>query len=273
MTMIRLVLSDIKDGMRQGWWKLAVIVVTFALLCGVLVAHSDAPADRTWGDYLASMLAGAYVPLPDSQSPYQFPAPWMLAILAIAFMTLGYPYENLIGMGKHVMLLSGNRSVWWLSKCMWVAAHVALFFVSAFCVSLVFIVLTGGSLSLSVTGGLSEAMGLSSNAYTVGASVAGFCACAFLALLAICLAQLLLSVVIRPLLSFVCTVSYLFVSAFYNNDWLFGGFLMSLRVDGLSHTGLNLVVGSVLSLIVIICVALMGMIVVSRIDIVEKEGI
>lgn len=108
MMTIRLVLGDLKDSARWGWWKLAVVVVTFALLCGALVSQSSVPSDRTWGDYIAYMLAGAYVPLPDSQTPYQFPAPWMLALLAIAFMTLGYPYENMIGVGKHVMLLSGS---------------------------------------------------------------------------------------------------------------------------------------------------------------------
>ena len=109
--------------------------------------------------------------------------------------------------------------------------------------------------------------------YTAGASVAGFCVCAFLALLAICLIQLLLSIMIRPMLSYVFTVVYLFASAFYDRDWLLGGFIMSIRVDGLAHDGLSPVVGSVLSGIVVVCVALVGMIVVSRIDIVEKEGV
>ena len=273
MMTIRLVLGDLKDSARWGWWKLAVVVVTFALLCGALVSQSSVPSDRTWGDYIAYMLAGAYVPLPDSQTPYQFPAPWMLALLAIAFMTLGYPYENMIGVGKHVMLLSGSRSTWWLSKCMWVAVHATSFFISAFGVSFVFVVLTGGSLSLVVTTGLANAMYLSSYTYTAGASVAGFCVCAFLALLAICLIQLLLSIMIRPMLSYVFTVVDLFAWAFYARDWLLGGFIMSIRVDGLAHDGLSPVVGSVLSGIVVVCVALVGMIVVSRIDIVEKEGV
>ena len=84
-------------------------------------------APGTWGDYLLCLFGGMEPP----RGLFQAPFLWLLLHLGILFFTLPYLRGDLGGLGQQLLLRAGNRTAWWLSKCLWNAAAVVLFYLIA----------------------------------------------------------------------------------------------------------------------------------------------
>lgn len=275
MTVMRFFINDVRDGFAKEWWKYLLAAVMFALLCLVLSVKSASELDaRTLGDYLVSTFVGMKEYAFDPNDPFQFPAAWMLLLLLIAYGTLNYPYRDMLGFGRQAMLYSGDRWRWWVAKCLWVVASVFLFYLIGFVVVVLWTACLGGNMTLGVSRDLPSLLLFNSHALPPYPwSVAGFLALLPLATAALCMIQLVISLVLKPIISFLCTVVILFFSAFYLTPWLLGNYLMAARSSAFLTHGMNPELGAVFSLVLVADMVVAGAIIVNRIDLFAKGHI
>lgn len=276
MRFLRLFLVDVREGFVSLWRWYAVSIVFF-VLC-IVALYLQAASFRydaisfSLGDYLVSFVAGMSPFDPNLGEPFHLPITWIVLFLLVSYLTLWYPYRDLMGAGKQIMVVGGSRWAWWLAKCAWIATTVTAFFLIALFVAATWTLVSGGDFSLHTSAHLPELMDFICISGLEVSYDAHACLVAIpAATIALCLVQLLLSLVIRPPLSYVATLAMLFVSAFYYNPWLIGNYLMAARSSSMMPNGLSAEHGVMLAGVLALTVVVGGGMVLSRKDILNKE--
>ena len=93
------------------------------------------------------------------------------------------------------------------------------------------------------------------------------------ALSALCLVQLAVSVNVNPLAAFAVTAAILFLSAFYLNDFALGTYLMIARSALVIHAGVDSAMGIGLSVLVGAAAVFVGGAAFARHDVLGKEAL
>ena len=93
----------------------------------------------------------------------------------------------------------------------------------------------------------------------------------FVSLAALALFQLLLSLITGPVISFACSISILFLSAFYFDPLLIGNSMMLARSDCLMEGGISASAGMRIAISLAGVSVLVGGFLFSRMDITDKE--
>lgn len=169
------------------------------------------------------------------------PALWMIFHSGCLLYTVGYPIRDLEQSGIQILLRGGGRIRWWLSKCVWNVLSVALYMGTALVTLVIFCLLAGVPLSLSVNS--EAAMILMPNCdvfpeipYSTATMFLHLILVPLLMTIALNLLQTLLSLLSRPFLGFVACVAMLAWAIFQTSPVVFGNYGM-LQRDRLFYSG------------------------------------
>lgn len=274
---LKIVRFDIRNGLAQCWWRYVIIGVLFFAAAGVLlmtvVVNETDTSVLTYGDYLLHPFAGMkeYVYRPNQL--FDIPALWLLVFLLFSYFTLSYPYRDLQNIGQTVMVSSESRVMWWLSKCLWVCVSVICFYIVAGLSTLLFVLLAGGDTSLTVSQIMPSILDfgrmVKDGPWDFGILLIEYP----IMTIAICLFQLLLSLLIKPLPSYIFTISMLFLSAYFKTPFLLGNYLMSARSSVYVTDGVSPEIGIVVALTIAALSVSFGALIIRRIDIFGGEVI
>lgn len=266
---IKLVMHDLKNGVVRSYKKYCIVACAFLIFCFDLQTRLH-DVVGTLGDYLLYPFAGMeeYVPRPGE--PFTFPVIWMLIYLFLAMMTLYYPYNDLNGFGRSVLVHSGKRSVWWYSKCIWNMVSVLMFFVTALIVILMFCLFRGISLTLVISSEMEGVLKLSSDTLPTNISLQVLLL-PILVLISLCLLQMTLSLFIKPLFSFCVIVTLLLASAYYFTPFMIGNYAMPLRNADAIANGFHVLPGVGFSIILAIVSMMIGQFFFQKHDIVGSD--
>ena len=94
---------DLKCGLLKEYKKYIVAIGLFIIIgFDFFIKMSD--IEITVPDYLFYLFFGMeeYVPSPGNK--FRFPALWVAVILYVSYITLYYPYKDLNGYGKNILL-------------------------------------------------------------------------------------------------------------------------------------------------------------------------
>ena len=283
MTFFKLVLFDIYNGIVKRW-RYVLLFFLVTLMTNVIlyikwqnlgVDIPEALSERlTFGDYILYPMAGIREYVPDSGMPIVVPALWLFIVLLTAYVTLHYADDDLHGFGVNTLVLSQKRIYWWLSKCCWLFCSI-LVYVAVMCVSsLLFVWISGGVISTQISQTMPQILELNPRELVDAPWDITGALCLFpLTVFAVCLIQTLLSLYIRPLLSFVVSAVILLMSAYAQNPWLIGNYAMTVRTDiFVEHTPVSVSAG--LMIVPLICVAAVacGVFRINRMDIINREA-
>lgn len=148
---INIVRCDLNNGILKKWkfylftgafFSILAIFAYFDFDAALRMTPSPITADITVGDYLCFLFGGTSagnLPIElidknnivNSMFKFSFPSIWILIYLILLLLTLEYPYEDLMGFGKNIIILSNKIQYWWISKCIWIAASVFVYFTIA----------------------------------------------------------------------------------------------------------------------------------------------
>ena len=147
MTFINIVLCDLRNGILKRWKVFLGCGFLFAILA--VLAYLDFEAAKrmdpspvtsavSLGDYFCYLFGGTSAGnrpiefldsnIVNSMFIFTFPSIWCLIYLVLLLITLQYPYEDLMGFGKHIIILSNKIHYWWMSKCIWIIATTITYF-------------------------------------------------------------------------------------------------------------------------------------------------
>lgn len=279
MNILKFIRFDLRNGLAGNWWKYLIvfcIAVLFSLalvneLSRMQAALALPLSSPTLGDCLINLVAGIDRYAFDGGYPFSLPVSWLLVFLLVAYITLNYPYRDLMGSGKLLLIEAGSRWTWWLSKCVWVVLSVLVFFAVCAAAVLVWVAANGGNFTLEVSAAAPRALGFAVDPLELHTwHVDGlFFVSVLLVTIAVCLVQMLLSLVVKPVFSFICTIALLFFSSYFETEFLPGSFLMAARSSCFQDGGMQAQVGVAIGLGVIVFTVIVGGLIFKNMDIVE----
>lgn len=257
----------IKHDLRTGiWGQKARMLVTFSMFfclssyyfLTVRIFELTDPqyfeTPVTTGDYFLSIIGGCgkVVFFDGMDNSFVMPTIWMVFVLWMQFVSLYYPFSDLNGMGKQLIVISGKRSIWWLSKCIWTVVNTSVNYLLIFASSLLSGLCFGAKPSMQAHWYLARILDIRIDDLTTQTTwnlwplflLTGFI------LIAFSLLQLFLSLAVTPLFSYFLLAAYLFAGAYIQSPAFLGNFLMAARNSRLVVTGLPSFVGIVPGIVI-----------------------
>ena len=269
---------DLKCGLLKEYKKYIVAIGLFLIIgFDFFIKMSD--IEITVPDYLFYLFFGMeeYVPSPGNK--FRFPALWVAVILYVSYITLYYPYKDLNGYGKNILLNTQSKKTWYLSKCMWVTVSTISYFLIGCVVLSLFSIISGAEITADVSSNavikLIPFITTEQNLFYNDAMYYKVTLLHFILPVVICvmnnLFQLFLSLFIKPFFSFIFTVSYTIASAYYLKSFMLGNYAMIARSNIFINNGVDFAKGLIISLCVILVVIISGTVLFSKQDILNKE--
>ena len=270
---------DLKCGLLKEYKKYIVAIGLFIIIgFDFFIKMSD--IEITVLDYFFYLFFGMeeYVPTPGNK--FRFPALWVAVILYVSYITLYYPYKDLNGYGKNILLNTQSKKTWYLSKCMWVTVSTISYFLIGCVVLSLFSIISGAEITADVSSNavikLIPFITTEQNLFYNDAMYYKVTLLHFILPVVICvmnnLFQLFLSLFIKPFFSFIFTVSYTIASAYYLKSFMLGNYAMIARSNIFINNGVDFAKGLIISLCVILVVIISGAVLFSKQDILNKEG-
>lgn len=260
------------DSLCLEWPKYASVALVSLLLCiALFVKNGMHGSELSLADYLLYLFGGMETFTPDISTPFRFPAPWMLIMLLILFVVLGYPHRSLSGIGQHAMILSGSRVTWWIAMCAWTLCCLAIVFAVAGAVAAVWTGATGGGFSLQTSEGFPALILSGKSGVPYPQASVSLLLSVPVVVAALSFLQLVVTLAVGPSAAFVLMIVYLFAGSYFDSTFLLGNFAMAARSSVyIGH--FDPVMGAVLSLAVCLTCVAVGMVVVQRLPLVGERS-
>lgn len=237
-------------------WLGAVLVQAYFALIAV---QSCAGQGMSAGvpEYLGFLFRGMPEYFVSETGRLELPVPWLMMHGYLLFLTVSYPAEDLARGGGQAMVRAGRRRDWLLGKAAWVGCTVVGYYLTLAAILAVCALATGGAAEerggfggMSAESRDSKGAAIESSGQADGFQT-GQCGMAseelgdweiclrcwvqpILVSLALCLAELALSLILEPALALFLMLGYLTASVFWASPLLLGNFSMLLRQDVLS---------------------------------------
>jgi len=232
---------DLSMGFSFNRARLVVALACIGVLAAMFLAAHDAAARYVeamgvqnasggfgFADVLAYFFAGSDYYRIDDKLPFELPIGWLIQQILVAVLVGNYIVRDLDGQALQVLVRVGGRRMWWLSKCLWVVATVLAFYAMEAVVALAAAAVFGGA-----AGGMGDGVAIKVLGFSLSAFDARQLATSLLlpiALsLALSLAQVALSLVTGPFVSFLAVVSFVAVSVYFGFPLLIGDCSMMAR--------------------------------------------
>lgn len=281
----RLLRYDIRKGLVSDYKKLLIVVAISVAFCiqfrWEYTSHFSSLTEASFGDILFFAFSGIskYTFSPDR--PFLFPALWVLLLVLPMFLVLYYPFYDLLGFGKNILIQVGRRRTWWLSKCAWTAVYIMTYFMIIYAVTALFCIVMRVPLSTQISGDAYDMVVMkdydpmtpNSEGHLVefmGRMNIQLFVLPVMSMVALALFQMMLSLIISPIYSFIISVGILISSAYYMSPFLIGNYGMTKRSDLIYSNGMSAAHGILLSLGMAVFSIVLGMIVFNRTDVLSQ---
>lgn len=268
---------DVSEGMRVIWSRLA-LAIPLALLSYAslrIIAASNPSYDGfipTSGESILTLIAGMQAYVPRDGQLFTPPITWLLLLMLMEYVVLTYPYGNLMGYGRYELLALGSRWSWWLSKCAWCCLAALAFVVLSCGTAFVVPLVLGSPISFDVTPASFDILNFDLASIPTGPYNFTPIILEFLTVsMGISLLELLASLVFRPIWAYVAMAALLMASAFLTTPLLLGNYLMAARSSTFVLGGLEPLVGIVIGCALTVVATVIGGLIFSRMDILNKE--
>ncbi|MBE6731809.1 MAG: hypothetical protein E7564_08990 [Ruminococcaceae bacterium] len=249
-------------------WVSFVVFACFEVR-GATLRYTD--VSFTVGDYLYYIFSGVR----EDYLMLEFPYMWIVPHILILFFTLHYANDDLMGYGQQMILRSGKRNLWWLSKCVWNISNVTIWYLIAWFIITVFSLLNGAVFSL----GISEKMrGIKEYGTLITVQEVPnwnlWFEITFMPLLttvALSVLQMGLGMLINPAAAYIFSAVVLIASSGTLSIYLFGNYSMAIRSIKLVKNGLSISEGITGIVILLIIGIVTGLAAIRKYNILSKE--
>lgn len=254
-TLLTLIKLDLKKGFKFCKLKLFLAFIALLILALLCISYFEGPDYLSLGDTLIYLLSGItfYEPDPQRDFPFTIPNTWLVVFLLCSYITLEYPFEDLEGQGEISVLVSGSKTKWWLSKCIWVVLATISYLLVLMLAAALGTLIANGSLSLEVhpetLQGIKE---FENNLVEAPWNMPVLLLSVIVVSCSFNLIQLFASIVVKPLPAFGAIATLYILSAYFSNPLLLGEYLIAARstvfVENGYPTSLGLALSFTLSL-------------------------
>lgn len=269
---------DMISGVLGGWKKIIPFVLLIISFCTYLYIECANMKDigyvdgvPTIADMLLYIFRGMREYMPELDYSFDIPITWLLMQVYIAYVIGNYASKDLGGYGQQFLLRSTKKSYWFLSKCVYCLVNILAYYITTFIIVTICSILFG-NISLELSADIGSTM--SEIDVTLFSSMSFIFHIIVLPIstsLVVSLVQLLLSLYVKPILSFTFVVSYQALSAYKVSYFLIGNYSMALRCDPFLEDGVNGLFAIIIEIIMIVIIIPFGCITLRKYDYLEKN--
>ncbi len=247
------------------FWLIAVFFIRFYL---------DFHDNLTFGSCLFIVLAGCE-PVDIGQKAFTLPVLWMFLQMGYMFFTIEYPTRDMNIFGQQMMIRSGSKLRWLLSKMLWLLTSIVMYWGIGWLLIMLFCLINGLPVSLRVDGELPPSVLPScdkySEIYSASEMVIPLIIAPVVSSLTVALVQMMFAIMLNEILAASVSVFLIVWSACIKTPIAFGNYAMMERCNIFSTKGLSFVKGLPLMFFIAACVIALTMILFSKKDILEPK--
>jgi hypothetical protein len=205
-----------------------------------------------------------------ADSTFQFPAYWFLFHGYLFFLIGFYPVSELYLGNGQALIRTRSRKIWIVSKLFSIFLNITLYYGCFLLLLLIGNLLHGGEI---IPGnGIIGLGGIAIFNKSISDLFVAFILLPLLVSVALGVIQILMSLFLDPVLSFMAVVGYLIASVFWMNPLLIGNFSMLYRQDWISGKAtIDITTGTVLCFVLTVVALILGVIMFQRKDILPAE--
>lgn len=225
-------------------------------------------------DYMMYIYGGMDRYDPESGHSFVLPVRWLIVFLLISFITLSYPYKDMQGFGRQILIRTKGRTIWWLSKCIWNILSVVIYHSLIFGAAALFSIAAGKGITGEINKELQYEVFQISGDSALSGDIPWPAAILLLpVLVSLCLSllQMTLCLLMKPVYGFLITASILISSAYFTSPCLIGNYAMSMRYEMVIQDGVCIAAGLAVPLVLMAVFAGAGVIRFRRYDIWNED--
>lgn len=270
--LFKLAAYDIKSLLRENRAKICVFTI-LCILISLLCINQMAGKGATVLDYICFIVGGPKHIPPGMLELYNIPVPWLSIQAMIAYIIGYYAVTDLHTYGMQVLIRSGERKKWWISKCICNVAAVTLLYAILYGVAVIAAFLSGARFSMELTPEIATTVcNLSSFGGTTDEVCFILLCMPLIVSCAISMAQMSAAFITSPVIAFLASQSIVFLSTIYEYKFLIlnYGMLSHNRITCMS--AIKCSEGVVICLMVWILSAAAGMLYFMGCNILPKQA-
>ena len=268
---------DIANGIIHQWKKLLLLALVYAIIISeFLVTYTLKKIDMPYsaGDLLLWIFKGIDW-ITDTQKNIEIPTAYLLPNILIGFIIGNYPFKDINGYGGLVLMRTGKKSVWWISKCIW-AILVAAVSYSIMIIEVLLVSLINGRLTLNIT----QSVGIKVSGYDkavlenneqLSKLVIVVVLASFITTIALNLIQILVSQIMGPITGYIVIIAVLVVSIFARSFLIIGNGFMAIRNNLYSVNGGDIRQTILIDILMSLFALTAGYFLLLRMDILKKN--
>jgi len=275
-TIKKLVKYDLYWGILNKWKKYfimliltLIITVVFIKNCQFYYALDKLDSMPGFLDYMMNIFHGMKKFIPDGKTQFEIPVEWMAFHLFIALSIGNYIIDDLEKCGINIITRVRSRNKWIISKIIWNVVAVLSFYLVVYIVNILIALSITGKLQLSLTYSVCNKF---FELYNVNVGHAnGLLAIIILPILsslAISQMQMFLSLIVKPIVSFLIIASILILSAYTMSPYLIGNYSMVQRSEIFMKDGISILAATIVNIIIIIVSVIGSIVYFNRKDII-----
>ncbi len=279
--MCKLVLYDLRYGVLAKWYWLllsffiAVIgCISFVTVYTPMLEYESIEFGNHWhvtlGDFFFYVLGGNKEYTLSELTNFTFPAIWKAIYTILGYAAFDWFSKDLRGVGRHILVQSKRRSIWWISKCI----SNIVFTTANFCVIVLtiylFARLCGAADSLEVSSPTYRMLFVTEADEINARAVLSALLLSLLACITISLLEQALCLFVKPVFSFMIAIGILLASTYKKSVFLIGNYLMLARNGDLVSDGVSIAFGYVLICSLFVLVLFAGTMLFKRYDVLER---
>ncbi len=270
---------DIFMGTIYPWKKNIVVIFIFVFLCSTFQssislekAHGELNGYPNFADYIINIYKGVDVfEANNKMKPFEIPSEWLLINIFLSFIVGYYPLNDLKTYGPQILIRSKSRWQWWLSKCMWTATSVLIYYAIGYLVIIIFALFNGGISLVPIYEINTLVSGIDTYHFTWQQIVFTAMILPVITSIALSLLQMVISLFSNSILSNIIIITIIIASVYYCNPFLIGNYLMIWRNSiVIASKGVTTTMGISIGIFISIMSIWIGSIKFKKIDILSK---
>lgn len=279
-------LSQVLADFKQGIWKcyvkyMIVIVISMILANGfftdmsLYIKKGLIDSRLSYGECVVYIFRGMKEFIPSPKNPFEVPTEFLLLNIFLAFIIGNYPMKNIHEFGMLTLIRSNNRLLWWLSKCLWNIASVITFYIMIYVgIAITYIThigVTNDNIVQLNAKVIKYVLQTGNNQIDSKMLIISAIILPIATSIAISMLQMMLAFFIKPIVSYMVTVSIYIFSAYYMKWFMIGNYMMMYRNKSINENGMQIGKSLMIDIIIFTVSIITGYVYFKRYDVLSKD--
>lgn len=230
MKRYKLFLHDIRCGVFRWRYLAAALLFTLSALYPWDILRFESER-ATFMDFMIYIFKGSEPFNLSTSEQLKLPISWIMVIGGCLFLNLDYFLNDMTATGQQILIRCNSRKGWFLSKCVWIILSCIAYYGIGMIAILLLTILAGGDLTITNNPVLTQKIYLLSEPVAM-MSVEAICigiVLPLLTIIALCMAQMTLSLFMKPIFSFLTCICSLVLAVYVSSPFIVGNGAMTLR--------------------------------------------